>query len=106
MSVYIGESDQWKGRSLAGAIVELCRKKGLAGAPVMRGIAGYGATSQIHTARIVDLSSDLPLIVQVVDSEERINEILPTINHMINGGLVTLEDVAICKYSNPSRKAV
>src|SRR6187549_1213388 len=96
--VYIGESDRWHGRPLFTAIVERCRELGLAGATVLRGIEGYGANSRIHTARILQLSEDLPVVIDVVDRADRIDELLPLLEEMVTEGLITLENVHVVKY--------
>jgi uncharacterized protein len=96
--VYIGESDQWHGKALFTAIVERCRVEGFAGATVLRGIEGFGAHSRIHTARILQLSEDLPVIVEIVDRPERIEQLLPMLDEMVKEGLVTIEDVHVLKY--------
>jgi PII-like signaling protein len=96
--VYIGESDLWHGRPLFTAIVERCRREGFAGATVLRGIEGYGAHSRIHTARILRLSEDLPIVVDIVDRPDRIEQLLPILDGMVNEGLVTVEDVHVFKY--------
>ncbi len=96
--IYIGESDQWHGRPLYTAIVERCRREGFAGATVLRGIEGFGAHSRIHTARILRLSEDLPVIVEIVDRPERIEQLLPILDEMVLEGLVTVEDVHVLKY--------
>jgi PII-like signaling protein len=98
LRIFIGESDQWEGRPLYQAIVRRLREEGLAGATVIRGIEGFGAHSHLHTARILRLSEDLPLLIEVVDSEERIQQVLPIIEEMIPEGLVTLENVEILAY--------
>ena len=98
--IYIGESDQWDGKPLATAIVERCRREGLAGATVLRGIQGFGANSRIHTTHILDLSTDLPLVIEIVDKEERINKFLPLLDEMVTEGLITQEDVHIFKYTH------
>jgi PII-like signaling protein len=100
--VYIGESDQWHGKPLFTAIVERCRREGLAGATVLRGIEGYGAHSRIHTARILRLSEDLPIVVDIVDRPERIALLLPILDEMVTEGLITLEDVHVVKYVHGS----
>jgi hypothetical protein len=97
--VYIGESDQWHGMPLFTAIVERCRREGLAGATVLRGIEGYGAHSRIHTARILRLSEDLPVVLEIVDRADRIDQLLPILDEMVTEGLVTLEDVHVLKYT-------
>jgi uncharacterized protein len=97
--VYIGESDRWHGKPLFTAIVERCRADGFAGATVLRGIEGFGAHSRIHTARILQLSEDLPVVVEIVDLAERIERLLPMLDEMVGEGLVTIEDVHVLKYS-------
>lgn len=97
--VYIGESDRWQGKPLFNAIVERCRRDGFAGATVLRGIEGFGAHSRIHTARILQLSEDLPVVVEIVDRPERIEELIPLLDEMVQEGLVTIEDVHVLKYS-------
>lgn len=98
LRVYIGESDRWHGKPLFQAIVEMLRREGVAGATVLRGIEGFGAHSRIHTARILRLSEDLPLVIDVVDSAERIERILPLLDDMVDEGLITVIDVDIVKY--------
>ena len=96
--VYIGESDRWHGRPLFTAIVERCRQEGIAGATVLRGIESYGANSRIHTARILQLSEDLPIVIDIVDRPERIEQLLPLLDEMVTEGLITVEDVHVVKY--------
>jgi PII-like signaling protein len=96
--VFIGESDRWHGRPLYQAIVERVRAEGLAGATVFRGIEGFGADSRIHTSRILRLSEDLPVVIEIVDTDERIQRILPLLDEMVSEGLVTLERVEIIAY--------
>lgn len=98
LRIFIGESDRWEGMPLYEAIVRKVREEGLAGATVIRGIEGFGAHSRIHTARILRLSEDLPIVVEVVDRAERIDAILPALDGMIDEGLVTVEAVHIVKY--------
>jgi len=98
MRIHIGESDHWKGRPLYEAIVALLRERGLAGATVMRGISGFGATARVHTDKILRLSLDLPLVVECVDTQERIDGILAELDPMIGGGLITLEKVQVIAY--------
>jgi len=98
MRIFIGESDKWERRPLWGALLELFRVKGLAGATILRGVAGFGAASVIHAAGILKLSADLPLIIEVVDSEEHLNQILPEVDRMMGGGLITLEKVRVVRY--------
>ena len=96
--IYIGESDTWQGRPLYEAIVHLLRDRGLAGATVLRGIEGFGAKQHIHTTRILRLSEDLPILIEVVDIEERVRAILPQLDAMVTGGLITLERVEVIAY--------
>jgi len=98
MRIHIGESDKWHGRPLHEAIVEMLRKDGFSGATVLRGVAGYGSSSVYHTDKILRLSQDLPLIVEVVEYAERIEKILPLLDEMVGGGLITLEKVRVILY--------
>jgi len=98
LRIFIGESDQWHGRPLYEAIVLKARELHLAGATVLRGPMGFGANSRMHTAKILRLSADLPIIVEIVDSPEKIDALLPHIDQMVGEGLVTLEDVRVIKY--------
>lgn len=100
--IYIGESDHWHGKPLYQAIVELLRERGLAGATVLRGIEGYGAKAHLHTTRLLRLSEDLPILIEVVDQEDRIRAILPELDSMVGDGLITLEKVEVIAYrANP-----
>ncbi|GIW88433.1 MAG: UPF0166 protein [Isosphaeraceae bacterium] len=104
VTVYIGSSDTWHGSNLAVAIVEQCRKLGLAGATVTRGIMGYGKTSHIHRPHLLGLSQDLPEKVEIIDQPDRIAILLPILQQMVTGGLVVIEDVHIIRYeSHPQR---
>ncbi|RME61203.1 MAG: DUF190 domain-containing protein [Candidatus Dadabacteria bacterium] len=96
--IFIGESDKVDGKPLYEVIVEEARKRGLAGATVLRGFLGFGANSRIHTSKILRLSEDLPVAVEIVDSEEKINSFLPVLNNLIKEGLVTLEKVQVIAY--------
>lgn len=98
MRVHIGESDRWHGKPLYEAIVQLLRREKFSGATVLRGVAGYGSSSVIHTDKILRLSQDLPIVVEVVEATERIEAILPQLDEMIGGGLVTLEKVRVILY--------
>jgi len=98
LRIFIGESDTWHARPLYQAIVERARKEGLAGATVIRGIEGFGASSRIHTARILRFSEDLPLVIEIVDSEDKIDTFLPALADMVKEGLVTLERVEVIAY--------
>lgn len=103
MRIHIGESDKWHGKPLHEAIVELLRKEGFSGATVLRGVAGFGSSSVYHTDKLLRLSQDLPLIVEVVESQERIEAILPGLDEMVDGGLITLEKVRVILY-RPAKK--
>jgi PII-like signaling protein len=104
LRIFIGESDTWHGRPLYEAIVHRVREHGLAGATVIRGIEGFGADSRLHTSRILRLSEDLPILIEIVDTQERIEEVLPLLDEMIGEGMVTLERVEIVAYrSSESR---
>ena len=96
--IYIGESDTWHGRPLYEAIVHLLRKRGLAGATVLRGIEGFGAKQHLHWTRILSLSSDLPVLIEVVDQEDRVRAVLPELDAMVGEGLITLERVEVITY--------
>jgi len=98
LRIFIGESDRWHHKPLYEALVLKAREMHLAGATVLRGPMGFGKTSRIHTAKILRLSMDLPLVIEIVDSEEKINEFLPVIDEMMQGGLVTLEKVRVIDY--------
>ena len=98
LRIFIGESDRWAGRPLYEALVEEARKQGLAGATVFRGFEGFGAHSRIHTTRILRLSEDLPVLVEIVDSEERIQAFLPVLDEMVKEGLVTVEKATVIFY--------
>ena len=98
MRIFIGESDKYHGKPLYEALLEKFRQKGLAGATVLRGVAGYGASSVVHTEKVLRLSLDLPLIIEVVETEEAIQAILPELDAMIGGGLVTLERARVILY--------
>ena len=95
LRIFIGESDRWHGRPLYQAIVERVRKEGLAGATVIRGIEGFGAKSHLHTSRILRLSEDMPVVVEIVDTAERVDGLLPLLDEMVADGLVTIEPVHV-----------
>lgn len=97
--IYVGESDKWHGQPLYMAILLKAREMGLAGATVLRGIAGFGAHSRIHTANILRLSEDLPVVIEIVDSQEKIQSFMPALDEMVQEGLIALFDVAVVKYS-------
>lgn len=98
LRIFIGESDKHHGRPLYEVIVEEARRRHLAGATVLRGTLGYGASSRIHTAKILRLSEDLPMVIEIVDAPEKIAAFLPDLDTMIGEGLVTLERVRVIMY--------
>jgi PII-like signaling protein len=98
LRVFIGESDRWKHQPLYEAIVMRAREMHLAGATVVRGAMGFGKSSRLHTAKILRLSYDLPLVIEIVDSEEKLREFLPVLDEMMSGGLVTLEKIKVIDY--------
>ena len=106
LRIFIGESNRWHHQPLYEAIVLKARELGLAGATVLRGPMGFGANSHVHTAKILRLSEDLPMIIEIVDSEEKINLLLPLLDEMMTDGLVTLEDVRVLKYRANEKKSV
>ncbi len=103
LRIFIGESDHWERVPLYEAIVQRARQKGLAGATVIRGVEGFGAESRIHTARILRLSQDLPLIIEIVDTADKVRAFLPDLEDMVADGMVTLEKVQVVAYQ-PKRK--
>lgn len=98
LRIFIGESDRFQHIPLYEALVELFRKEGFAGATVLRGIAGFGAHSMYHTDRLLRLSSDLPIVVEVVDNSERFAAVLPRVEEMMDGGMITMEKVTVWRY--------
>ena len=98
MRIYLGESDRCDGKPLYESIVRLAKEKDLGGATVFRGMMGYGANSRIHTAKITDLSSDLPILVEIVDSPEHIAAFLPCVENLVAEGMITLDEVTVVKY--------
>lgn len=98
LRIFVGESDRWEGKPLHEAIVLAARKAGLAGATVLRGMQGFGANSRIHTTKILRLSEDLPIVIEIVDREDKVRSILPRLDQMVTEGLVTLERVQIISY--------
>jgi PII-like signaling protein len=98
LRIFIGESDKWHGKPLYEAIVLKARELHLAGATVLRGPMGFGANSRLHTAKILRLSEDLPMVIEIVDAKEKIDELMPHIDQMVSEGLVTLERVQVIKY--------
>ena len=104
LRIFLGENDKHDGKPLYEAIVLAARTVGLAGATVLRGPMGFGHSSRLHTAKILRLSEDLPLLVEIVDSEEKINAFLPTLDKMMGSGLVTLEKVRVLRYGDGASK--
>jgi len=98
LRIFFGEDDKLEGRPLYEAVVLKAREMHLAGATVLRGPMGFGASSRLHTAKILRLSEDLPLVIEIVDSEEKINDFLPVLDRMMSSGLVTLEKVQVLQY--------
>jgi uncharacterized protein len=98
LRIFIGESDRWQHQPLYEAIVLKARETHLAGATVLRGPMGFGKSSRLHTAKILRLSMDLPLVIEIVDSEEKIQAFLPLLDEMMKGGLVTMEKVKVIDY--------
>lgn len=106
LRIFIGESDRWHHQPVYEALVLKAREMHLAGATVLRGPMGYGKSSRLHTSKILRLSLDLPLIIEIVDTEDKINAFLPLLDEMMKGGLVTLEKVRVIDYrANPDVEA-
>jgi PII-like signaling protein len=103
LRIFIGESDRWQGKPLYEAIVLKARELHLAGATVLRGPMGFGKSSRLHTAKILRLSMDLPMVIEIVDAEEKINAFLPALDGMLPGGLVTTEKVTVIDYRGEAR---
>lgn len=106
MRIFIGESDRFEHRPLYQALVELFRKEGFAGATVLRAVSGFGAHSVYHTQKLLDLSADLPLVIEVVDTQEKINAIMPRIDEMMGGGMITLEKATVIRYTHDPKKKI
>ena len=98
LRVFIGESDRWDGKPLYEAIVLKAREMGMAGATVLRGMMGFGADSRLHTAKVLRLSEDLPIVVEIADKQERIDAFLPELDRMVEEGMITLERIHILAY--------
>lgn len=104
LRIFIGESDRWEGRPLHEAIVRAARDAGMAGLTAVKGFMGFGCKSHLHTAKILRLSEDLPIVIEIVDSEEKISAFLPTLDTMVQEGLITIEKVQVVMYrANGSR---
>ena len=104
LRIFIGESDRHGGQPLYTAIVERARKDGLSGATVFKGIEGYGGHSVVHAARVFDLSTDLPILIEIVDTEAKIRAFIPVLDEYVTDGLVTLESVEVLQYKTGSPK--
>jgi len=96
--IYLGETDRWYGKPLYQAIIERLRERGLAGATVLRGIEGFGARQHLHSTRILSLSEDLPILIEAVDTEDKVRAVLPELDEMLTDGLITLEKVEVITY--------
>ena len=105
MRIFIGEGDRHGHKPLYEALVELLRSEGFAGATVLRGVCGFGANRIYHTQKLLDLSADLPLVVEAVDSQEKINAVMPMIDAMMGGGMITLEKATVIRYSPAAGKS-
>lgn len=105
MRIHIGESDKWQGKLLYEAIVDMVRREGLGGVTVLRGVGGFGPSSRrYHTDKILRLSQDLPIVIEIVDNADRIESILPRLDEMVGGGLITLEKVRVILYRSAQSK--
>jgi CBS-domain-containing membrane protein len=106
LTIYIGESDQWQGTPLYAAIIQMLREQGCAGATATRAVAGYGAGARLHEQGGLHWSSDAPIIIQVVDQPERVRRLLPHLQEMVSGGLITLQEVEVLKYTHARRRGI
>ena len=103
MRIFIGQTDRWERRPLYSALLELFRAKGLAGATVIQGVAGFGPDSIVHEFHLLRLSQDLPIVIEVVDSQQHIDSILAEVDRMMSGGLITMEKVRVIYYERGTR---
>lgn len=103
MRIFVGESDKHEGKPLYESIVVKAREAGLAGATAVRGFMGFGASSHLHTAKILRLSFDLPVVIEIVDTKDKIDAFLPVVDPMITGGLITIEKVRVALYRHPPK---
>jgi PII-like signaling protein len=103
LRIFIGESDRWHHQPLSTALLQRLRKEGFAGATVFQGVAGFGARSVLHTSHLLRLSEDLPLVIEIVDTPEHIDRLLPILDEMVQEGLVTMEKARVLKYSPGKR---
>ncbi len=104
LRIFVGEADRWEGQPLYEAIVLEAKRQGLAGATVLKGCMGFGCKSHLHTAKLLRLSEDLPIVIEIVDSEEKIAKLLPKLDGMVQEGLVTLEKVQVVMYRANGKK--
>ncbi|MFZ0287426.1 MAG: DUF190 domain-containing protein [Terriglobales bacterium] len=98
LRIHFGEDDKWQGKSLYRAIVEKCRELDIAGATVYRGIEGYGASTLIHRRHLLSFSSDAPIMVSIIDNEDKIQKLIPILDQMVDEGLIAISDVEVVKY--------
>ena len=103
LRIFIGEQDKWHGQPLYETIIHLAKKKGTAGATAIKGFMGFGAKSHMHTAKLLRLSEDLPIVIEIVDSEEKIKKFIPHLDEMVKEGLVTLEKANVIMYRGNAR---
>lgn len=103
LRIFVGEQDQWRGQPLYEAIVYLARKEGLAGATAIKGFMGFGAHSHLHTTKLLRLSEDLPIVIEMIDTEEKIGRFLPQLDGMVKEGLITLEKAQVILYRAPEK---
>lgn len=106
LRIFVGESDEYEGKKLYQYLIEMLKEEGIAGATVLRGIAGFGKTSHIHTTSILRLSTDLPIVIEITDRKENIDRIKPKLDEVIKEGLITEERVRIILYEGKSKKDV
>jgi uncharacterized protein len=99
LRIFVGDSDRWRGRPLYEAIVLRARQLHMAGATVLRGCMGFGRNSRMHTAKLLEMSTDLPIVIEIVDTDEKIRDFMPVVDEMVEEGLVTLETVTVLKYA-------
>jgi PII-like signaling protein len=105
LRIFVGESDRLGSQPLYTAIVERARREGLSGATVFKGIEGFGGHSVVHAARVFDLSTDLPVLIEIVDTEDRVAAFIPILDELVHEGLITLENVEVIRYKSGSPKA-
>jgi hypothetical protein len=105
LRIFIGESDRWHGKPLYEEIVALARREGIAGATVTRGLEGFGAKSHLHTSRILRLSEDLPIVIEIVDTADNIERVLPALDAMVQDGMMTVEKVRVIAYRSANPQA-